>query len=1041
MNNLKIYKASAGSGKTYTLAKEYISTLLESNDPQEYRHTLAVTFTNKATEEMKSRIIKELHILATNPAKSQFVTEKKDPICDSKPETMEKVREKSGRILTALLNDYSSFNVCTIDKFFQGIMRSFAKEFGQHYKYNIELDEKGSLERAIDRMYSELDREESREVLNWLVDYAISKVESSGGWNIKGEINDISQILLKETFAQYASTSQTPSERMLKIKKLQGEFAKCRADFESKAKRIAVNATKRIAANNLELEDFKYGKNSGFSQFYKILENKKREVPQPGNRFLKLDDITTWGKKVDDFTALAQSGLMQDITDLQELYEKDYRRYATAVILEKYAFAWGVLGMVRSYLNQWCADNNIVLLSESSNLLNRIIDGSQTPFIYEKVGTYIRHFMLDEFQDTSTLQWKNFIPLLEESISNGKNNLIVGDVKQSIYRWRNSNWTILGKEVDKVFDGYIDQHILEENFRSNKNVIDFNNRFFTYFSQNIEDIVEGDADGKKGEIEKMYSDCAQRAGRERESNGYVEISIHSNVKENQQEYCNAVVKRVQMLIDKGYQPCQIGILTWKNKEGEMVAKALMEHGIGVATVGTLTLGSNAAVCSVIDSLKSIEQNNDAMRKAKLAIEGNGQCGILSQEDIEAYKELPLYQMAEAIIRNTLPNDGKRESQFLCALLDSIIEYSFKYGGSLQEFLKWWEEAGQNQTISSSLEKSAVNIVTIHKSKGLAYDAVIVPFFEWDLNPGTRSSIWSSQASESFGYDQPVNVSCSKALAQTLFDQDYQREITEHKADIINMAYVAFTRAKSALMVMCQYEDEESNGKNSSKVLTSSLLRKFIEENELLDASNGDRLDFRSKDDTFSLGEISAPGSDEKSDDEKIEAIESPFSIPFDSHRRKTALTTGSINDEEISLKEMGIQMHDAFATIEYLEDIESIEGEETRNAVMEAVESVKDYGWFWSRKELNGRSVVNERSIITPEGEVFRPDRIILYKNETGENCATVVDYKFGHYKGTNPKYVSQVQGYMNLLKETGCKEVTGYLWYVNSTVEEVKLN
>lgn len=1038
MRNLKIYKASAGSGKTYTLAKEYISILLASNDIEEYRHTLAVTFTNKATDEMKSRIIKELSALSTNPAESPFVKDEK-PLCGNSPQELEQVKNKSGRILTAILNDYSSFNVCTIDKFFQGIMRSFAKEFGHQYRYNIELDENSILEMSIDAMYSDLDKEESRELLEWLISYALSKVENAKGWDTKEDITEFSKVLLKEMFAEFSSSSEEPSDRMKKITDLRERLAKARREFEDEGSRISARANNIVSNAGKEWSDFRGGSRTAFNMFGRILTRGHNLMPEMKDTFRNLEDISNWCNQRNDFSGdMLDAGLMDAITDLIKLYDSREKIYNTAVILEKYSFVWGVLGMVRNYLTNVCSENNIVLLSESAQLLSRIIDGSQTPFIYEKVGTHIRHFLLDEFQDTSNLQWKNFIPLLDESISNGKENLVVGDVKQSIYRWRNSNWSILGTEVGERFKEYVQQESLDTNYRSLENIVKFNYSFFKWFSQNLECV----------EIEDMYSNCKQKWKDGSGEKGYVEVSFNGTATDNADAYCQDIVEKVKILIEKGYQPAQIGVLTWKNYEGEMVAKALMNAGISVATTGTLTIGSNASVCTVIDSLKEIEDNDDILRNAGKALFAQAKGNIISDEEIQQYKEYSLYQMAESIIRNNLDTESKNDSQFLCSLLDMILEFSRKRGGSVREFLKWWEESGRKETISSSPDSNAVNIVTIHKSKGLAFDAVIVPFFEWKLKPGSKNTIWSTSPSKEFSYDQPVSINYSEKLGKTLFEEEYLKENREHKADLINLGYVAFTRAKSALIIMCQRRDEVKEA-----TLTSDILFKYMAEESV--SQESDKPQFTSCNGCYTYGELTAPEKEEKEKSCYSIGIKTPFSIPFNTTRNRTALTNGSINDEGISIKEMGIQMHDAFATIEYLEDIETIESEETRKAVIGAIDSVKDYGWFWRREDSNrekcntpnrynergSRSVVNERSIISPEGEVFRPDRIILYKNETGENCAIVVDYKFGHYKGTNTKYVKQVQGYMNLLKETGCKEVTGYLWYVNSTVEEVKLN
>lgn len=1022
---LRIYKASAGSGKTYTLTKEYIKMLLD-NPVDEYRHTLAVTFTNKATEEMKERIIKELHTLANDCCNSPYFKEfiaLPSIACERDPR--EALENRTKTILINILNDYSSFNVSTIDKFFQGIMRTFAKEFGHQYSYNIELDHKSVIEAAVDRMYASLDDERNRKILDWLVKYSLNRIENGNGWKVKEEVIKTAGILLTENFSLNNSITETPAARMEKIEELQNKFRKCRKDFNSKALELAGQGLEIMERFDCNTESFKGASKSPFKFYDRIIAaGKKHTMPAMSDSFLKLeDDVARWGSRGKDFSAVAQAGLMKNVKDIIALYRNEYPEYNSASLLEKNVYAWGLLGLVRNYITEYCIEKNIVLLPESTKLLNAIIDGGQTPFIYERVGTYLKHFLLDEFQDTSNLQWRNFVPLLQESLSNAYSNLIVGDVKQSIYRWRNSNWKILGQEVENLFGMHSRNESLEYNFRTFGNIIAFNNQLYKYISANS----CNDSSGRIIDIEAMYSDCKQNLSGNlsgRKGKGYVEVSYC-------QDIAGSLVEKVKFLCSNGYLPSQIGILTRTNVQGEEMAARLMQEGISVATVESLTLGSNGSVCTVIDYIKEIDQSNDICRRAHKILSGIEGNDLMSEEEIKRYSALSLYQMAETIIREKMSDQAKENSQFLCSLLDSILEYSNEYGASLPAFLKWWDKSGTNVRISSAPDRNAINILTIHKSKGLEFQAVIIPYFKMETKVSNKE-LWSTSANAAFDYDLPMNVNISKALEDSLFRNDYESECAESVIDNINIAYVATTRAKSALFIL----SEEG---------TDDMLHSFVQNTQSISDDCGTDSGFKhyesheTQTESYSYGELCSPMESKSENQCKSLKVKDAFSSAIEPSRTITALTDTSLNREELSIKDKGILLHNAFAGILYINDIENIDNPELQQLINEYMNQVKSYGWFWKRKE-NGTNlkVLNECPITSANGEIFRPDRIILKKLDNGNTEATVIDYKFGKAGNSIYKYRQQVRTYMDLLTQMGCSSVKGYIWYAGAEVDEV---
>lgn len=1054
---INIYRASAGAGKTHTLTGEYIKLLF--NQPYAYKHILAVTFTNKATDEMKQRILQELYHLSVPGKKSDYLGELMELYKRGEPW----VRGEARRILVAILHDYSSFSISTIDKFFQTVMRSFARELGKIATYNVELDRDGVVSNAIDRMFSDLDKPENDNLLKWLIEYSLDAVDAGDSWNIRKEIFNLAKELFSEDFKlkKRGGADENCVERG-EIVVLKNSVRKIIERFEQTAQELGGKGMECMRKAGLSPADFKGGSRSPFKYFQTLASPSagKKVEPPKGSFTVLYNQLDGWysGKSAPaPIVQVYGEGLNDCIGEVIACFERGYRVYATAGIILGNINALGILDDIYRRVLAYCREKNIMLLSESTELLNRIIDGSDTPFVYEKIGTRIDHFMLDEFQDTSTLQWRNFYPLLQNSLAMGNENLIVGDVKQSIYRWRGSDWKILN---NKLFEDFRADEIvcrsLDCNWRSGKNIVAFNNLFFRFCAlaaQRVYDENGGDTE-REGLIDKIYSDFEQQVPQKgKEHPGYVEVNF---VTESDAGFAADVLsvlpERVRDLVDSGIRQKDIAVLVRKREQGRDVAQTLIAAGFDVISNDSLFVSSSGAVQKVVNILREIENpDNPALKiyRCFSAME-NGPAvdtatGKVYDEDLFCAEEteLPLenlsgrslYQMCEEIIRCYLTPGEKEDLAFLQSFLDSVLEYTNKEGTDLFRFLKWWDESGQSKTISAPEDQDAINVMTIHKSKGLGFKSVIIPFFKEKLDH-TGGRLWCNieqqQEEDKISFDAPVPVVYTSALSETVFSKDYDREKLYTFVDNLNTAYVAFTRPKDELIIYSQAPKIKKDA-TYSLASVADILYLYYE----TVPQGGEVEIFNDENSGMSIKRVSV-GEQTKSvvQPEMANKIvfSNVFSEPFDDSRTRTSLNTGSVN-EETSIREYGIAMHYVFSLINVPQDVpgavaraftegvcECPEAELT-GMVLERLKSVEEYGWF-----SGDYTVLNECDIIKPDGNVVRPDRVLI-KN----GCAVVVDYKFGEQR----KYIRQMREYMDLLSRMGYKEVKGYIWYVASGMVE----
>lgn len=1035
---LKIMKASAGSGKTYSLAKTYIGLLLRNEDRYAYRHVLAVTFTNKATDEMKSRILKELHVMATDTKSSSYLKDFVPSVFPSEHELMLKAKA----VLQDILHDYSAFAVSTIDKFFQQTLKAFSREIGQFASYQVELDKDSLVAESVDRILDTL-TEDSGSLLKWLTDNVLEQIEQGGRYSMDANLLTMA-VRLKSSQRQEIVEKEKLDESMaydkqnlMNIRKICREIMK---DFRKEVKARAARALGILRSAGVEPSE----SNRGFMKaldVYNELRDNDSIVPPTASFMTKAMAHDQWfsNAKAKKYMPLVYPFLEAPLEDFCSLWDKEFQVYNTARILDSQIYGLGVAGELRKTFAGLMKEKNVLCIDDSNTILRDIIDGSDAPFVYEKLGVRFDHFLLDEFQDTANVQWTNFRPLLQNSDSQGGENLIVGDVKQSIYRWRGSDWKLLDKKIPSEFPDYKEE-VLDTNYRSLPNVVDFNNKFFIYAAEILDKASGYDGEGP---MQRIYSDVEQKIAKT--GGGSVELTYCAA-----EDELNEVLKSVRKAIDAGAQLSDIAVLVRSNESGSRVAAHLIENEIPVITDEALKVKSSITVRRIVSLMSCVDNPDNTVNSflaESLAMSMPHGCSSL-------------VDMAEELIRGLKQSevDGFREGEsvYVQSFMDCLQDYVTSNGNSLRGFLKHWE--GQNPSICSPSSGNSVKVMTIHKSKGLDFPYVIIPFAE-NITLYKAGSSWCVPNLEGTRLegiaDGVYDVVLSQNSENTLFAEDYHKEYFLQQVDNINTLYVAMTRAAQGMHIIAKTPSSKfltalGNGENGPFSDFSQMLYHYAVKNRLASSSDGGAL-------SFAVGEIVDFAAFRKTEENPVELFPMGCSGEYPSislnpqecdasadvrERGRLKFSADSLDffsedgqaGVSASNRIKGVVLHDILSSIVSVEDMDAAVGAAVASGVLAADESltvrsmlaeriaqVSEMGWFPDDRE----KVLNEVNIIDTDGGVLRPDRVVVDGGEV-----KIIDYKFGeHY----PKYERQMNRYADVWRRMGYENVSAYLWYVHT--------
>ncbi len=1063
MSPLTIFKASAGSGKTFQLTMGYLELLFKN--PLSYRHILAVTFTNKAAGEMKSRILDQLYAISRLEAGER--NEAVEILEESTGFDRDLLVAASRNLLVRILNDYSRFSVGTIDRFFQGVIRSFTREIGLPAGFNLELDRDRILGEAVDRMFLELG--EDKEMLNWMLSLAETRIEASRGWNFRSEIIGLGEELFTEEYQEVMLRYGAGINRD-RLRIFMRRLDEMETSVTSQVRDKAEEAVAAIRDAGLELKDFHGVSRNPASYFFKAATG-ERILLTDGQKN-SLHDISKWRKEEDSNQARVAliDGLLQPA--LREIYGKTILLNSFESVRE-YVYTLGILNDISERILDITDEKNLFLLSDASRFLKGLIADNPTPFIYEKTGSFIDHIMLDEFQDTSVFQWENFRPLLEHTLSTGKENIVVGDVKQSIYRWRNSDWKILADRVAVAFPGYeIGQESLDTNWRSEELIVRFNNTLFTRapglvrerINEESSAIWMDEADRQKWDdlFTVAYSEVIQKVPKSKAGpGGYVRAEI---LAEDDRKFKDISLERVpewiRELQDAGYASGDIAILVKTNREGAEVARLLMtlqgeqddRYNYNFVSNDSLFLDRNVAVKFITSVLKFLQNERDQLNNISLGyylwiiaedgsdvtsafVPGNTIGELLGDKFaamVPAMKRKPLFELVETIIEFFGLEKRTPDLPYIQAFQEVVLELQHNEPGSLHDFIRYWEEYGSRKSITVSEEQEAIRIITIHKAKGLQFKTVILPFCDWELSPSSSgfndSVLWCNTEGTPFDSIPVVPVKFKKSLKESLFSEAYLEELVMGHVDSLNILYVALTRAEDALLMGIPEPDKKNRIRSAGQlVMSAAAMNK-----QQLDPLQVD-LENHVTETGFELGSL---GNSHKRDtSEKAQWQIDNYPVSFRNENLRLSLKSRDYFQDQAGQQEnhldFGNLMHEIFGMIRSNADVPHAIQKYMREGILtrDQSEKLQDLiyvklkepaviDWFQGQAE-----VINERDIYS-DGEVYRPDRVMIMNDRT-----IVTDYKFGDAELAS--HERQVRRYASLLEEMGYRNVEGYIWYV----------
>lgn len=1045
-----LYDASAGSGKTYTLTKEYLKILFLANADDAYKRILAITFTNKAVEEMKSRVVNSLYEFSKESTSEKAFLFLKE-LSQETGLSVATLKDKSKAIIKSIIHNYAAFSISTIDKFTHKVIRSFAQDLNLPPNFEVSLDTDTILQEAVDVVISKVGEEPNLTQL--LIDFTKDKTDEDKNWDISKELLEISKLLVNENNANELNEFQDKSfEDFANIKAVLKNKINV---FQEENKLLGKKCFELLEKNAVALDSF--SRKTFPNHLEKIIEN---TLPiKDNNKYQFFEDIAI------NKTAKDTNSIESISSELLKILEKAYYNISKIAFYEAFLQNINPLSLLNTInleFRKIQEEQNILSISDFNKIIFNEIQNQPAPFIYERLGEKYRHFFIDEFQDTSVMQWLNLIPLVDNALSSEDNGikgslLIVGDPKQSIYRWRGGKaeqFIELSKVGVNPFSNKDKQSIrLETNYRSYAEIIDFNNNFFSFLSNKLEN-----EDYKKLYLENSYQKPNNKA------EGYVNISFINTLEDeftNEEDdkeyslktklYLEKTFQTIEEVLQKQFEYRDIVLLTRRKVDGIFLANFLTEKNIPILSSETLLIQNATEVKLIMDVLRYLKNNKDQEAKARMLyfIAKYNQNKIPLHDFIVAAKDLSetqledflnkihisisfkncrkksLYEAVEIIVSTFIKE--KANTSYVQYFLDLVLERDNKTQSGISDFIEYWDKTGYKKSIPSPEGNNAVRIMTIHKAKGLEFPVVIYPFAEEDFNKKHREKLW-------IDFDEEEAIDFPKALVNQKKDvsnygekakHTYEEKNQEEILDAINVLYVALTRAEEQLYVISNHLVNKAGLPNN----LSSYFIEFLQNNNLYE--------------------------EEKLEYEFGESGRKSSITPFINKQQSIALVSNRLDAKKIKIAqkealmwdteqqkaiEFGNLLHEILAIITTNEDIDfaikvAIENglvlvtqkNEIINRISEIINQTSLIDFF------DGKGIVfNEQTIIQKDFGNVKPDKVVIKGKE-----AFLLDYKTGEKL---EKHRKQLSSYASVIEEMGYVVAKKALVYIGEEIELVFL-
>ena len=1035
-HSFTIYNASAGSGKTYTLVKEYLKILFQSNHPEPFKHILAITFTNKAVAEMKARIIDSLKTFSDDTIlkskNSMF-----ESICEELQMEPVKLHKKAVSLLNTILHNYAAFDISTIDGFTHKLIRTFAYDLRLPLNFEVELDQDSLLNEAVDSLIAKAGNDDV--LTKVLVDFAIEKADDDKSYDVAFDFNKIAKLLVNENDIPFINGLKDKTLNDFKV--LKAQLKKEILDLEKQIVEHAKTVLTLIEEAGLEHTDFS-----------------RSTLP---NHFLKasnLDLYSLYSNKLEEniterksiYNKTLDPGLASTIDSLLPEIEVIYKTIKTQVFHLKFLNAFyrnmtplSVLKAINNELQDIKEDQNKMLISEFNAIISKEIAAQPTPFIYERLGEKFKHYFIDEFQDTSVMQWENLIPLLGNSLSTeGGSTMLVGDAKQAIYRWRGGKAEqFIGLfNEDNPFHTNKQVENLPSNFRSFKEIVNFNNGFFKFLSNQV---------FNNDDYKMLFDKAHQKITKEKD--GFVALSFLDIDKEDDRNeiFPEAVLNTITQCLSNGFNLEDICVLVRKKKEGVAIADFLSQHKIPIISSETLLINNSPEVVFInnllalliqpknnelkikvlnfLTDLFNIEDKHDFFSKyINLSTEKllNSLENYNIKIDSNSLLQLPLYDLTETVVRKfNLVNTSNAYIQFY---LDIVLDFSLKKGSDISGFIDYFEKKKESLSIISPQGQNAIQIMTIHKSKGLEFPIVIFPYADLDIYREVEPKEW-------FGLDEKKYNGFSHTLLN--YNKDFEnygdeglrifnKHQSEQELDNINLLYVALTRAIEQMYVIST-KDISSKGEVNAKRY-SGLLINYLQHLGIWNDSE----------ETYSFG--NPKRASESSSSKKETQLQRQFiSTAKEDHSIRIVTKSGLLWDtHQQEAIEKGNLIHNIMAQIKTSDDIDFVINDFLKSAVInneqtfflkETVLLIVEHPKL-QKYYTSNYTIYNERDIISKDGIILRPDRIVI----NPENEAVIIDYKTGI---EDKKHEQQLQSYQDVLEDMDVTVKKKILIYINDDI------